>query len=88
MFVNTRKDKDKKQTIEDIKWVQLDMPDGTQETACTAKEAAIYLDVTPSAFTAIRQKNKFVLYELGYGSVKYVLKKDLDELKRARPAKD
>lgn len=85
--MNTRKDKGKKQTIEDIQWKELDMPDGT-ETACTAREAATYLDVTPSAFTAIRQKNHLVLYELGYGSIKYVLKKDLDELRRARPAKD
>lgn len=86
--MNSRKEKGKKITIEDIVWKELDMPDGSQETACTAGEAAVYLDVSPAAFTSIRQKNHLTLYELGYGSIKYVLKKDLDDLKRARPAKD
>lgn len=82
--MNTRKDKEQKLTVEDIQWKQLDMPDGTKEEACTMAEAAMFLDVTPPAFTAIRKRTELRLYELGYGSTKYVLKKDLVKLTQAR----
>lgn len=81
----------KKKTIEDIKWIEMDVEeDGKVErqTVCSVSDAIVYLGVSPAAGITILDRNKIRRYSPGYGNVKYVRKSVLDELKRVRPVSD
>lgn len=79
---------EKKRTIKDIEWVTLRMPDGSQEEACSVADARVYLGVSEPGLTKILHREQVTRYERGFGSKKFILKKDLDKLLEARPATD
>jgi hypothetical protein len=76
--------KRKKKTRDEIVEVDLD-----GQAAYSINDAALYLHLSTAGLRKILEKHPEIpKYELGYGTEKFLLKKDLDELKRPRVSKD
>lgn len=72
-------------TVDDIQWVTIPTPDRGTQQACSIGDAEIYMrPLSKSGLLLVLDKYQITRYAAGHGRIKYVLRIDLDHIKRLR----
>jgi hypothetical protein len=59
-----------------------------EEQAYSHSDASVYLGISSTALNNLIKEGRIRRYERGFGRETYMLKRDLDDLLRARPVED
>lgn len=75
-------------TVDDIQWIEEEIPGRGRLKLCSIGDAMIYLGVSQRGLLLILDEHQITRYERGHGSTKYVAQVDLDEVNKLRPASE